>query len=65
MNVLSKVRDMSTLAGCTLVVTRFTALGDMLESKPCCECQAELTLLMRRYGLQGGTVHLRGTGEEG
>lgn len=59
MNVLSKVRDMDALTGCTLVVTRFTACGDMVESKPCRECQTKLTLMMKKYGLKGGTVHVR------
>jgi hypothetical protein len=63
-NVLSKLRDLDRLSGCTLVVTRFTACGDMVESKPCAECQTKLMLMMRKYGLKGGTVHVKG-GKEG
>ena len=64
MNALSRVRDMHKLSGCTLVVTRFTSYGDMAESKPCRECQSKLTLLMRRYGLKGGTLHVTGRQEQ-
>lgn len=59
MKVLAGLKDKSQLEGCTLAVTRFTACGDMVESKPCYECHTKLVRVMEKYGLKGGTVHVR------
>ncbi len=55
--VLIKLGDMSRLAGCVLVVTRFNSRGDIVGSKPCRECQTKLSRIMHKYHLQGGTLH--------
>jgi hypothetical protein len=50
--VVKKLGDTSKLAGCTLVVWRVNAAGDLLPSKPCPSCQVFLDKCKREYGLR-------------
>jgi len=58
MAVLKKLGDLRRLAGCTLVVARITAAGNLASSKPCKSCEKKLILMMKRYCLKGRHVHL-------
>ena len=44
--------DVSLLNGATLYVIRVGKHGDLLGSKPCCECKVHLESAMRKYGLK-------------
>ena len=44
--------DVSLLNGATLYVIRVGKHGDLLGSKPCCECEVHLLSAMRKYGLK-------------
>jgi hypothetical protein len=50
--VVKKLGDTSKLVGCTLIVWRVGASGDILPSKPCASCQVFLEKCKREYGLR-------------
>lgn len=50
--VVKKLGDTSKLEGCTLIVWRVNALGDILPSKPCASCRLFLDKCKREYGLR-------------
>jgi hypothetical protein len=51
MAVLKKLGNLQELAGCTLVVARFTRGWDIASSKPCHGCHVKLLKMITRYGL--------------
>lgn len=56
--VIKKLGDLKKLAGCTLVVARFTPCGDVASSAPCSECRVKLEKMFTRYRLKCCSVHL-------
>jgi len=50
--VVKKLGDFSQLRGATLIVYRFNGHGDLLNSKPCYDCELFLTKCMKQYGLR-------------
>jgi hypothetical protein len=50
--VVKRIGDISQLRGCVLIVIRLNKQGDVLNSKPCCDCQKFLTKCMKEYGLR-------------
>lgn len=49
--VVKRFGDVSQLHGCTLVVFRVNKQGDILNSKPCSDCEKFLKKCMEKYGL--------------
>jgi hypothetical protein len=49
---LKAVGDVRKLQGAVMVVIRVGIQGNLMSSKPCCECQCHLTKCMRDYGLR-------------
>lgn len=49
--VVKRFGDLSQLHGCTLVVIRLNKHGELLNSKPCPDCEKFLTKCMIKYGL--------------
>lgn len=49
--VVKKLGDISQLRGATLYVYRLNNSGDLLNSKPCHDCDLFLNKCMREYGL--------------
>lgn len=58
MAAIKKIGDLRRLRGCTLVVARITPAGNLASSKPCKSCEKKLMLMMDRYCLKGGYVHI-------
>lgn len=58
MAAIKKIGDLRRLRGCTLVVARITPAGNLASSKPCKSCEKKLMLMMDRYCLKGGHVHI-------
>lgn len=50
--VVKRLGDLSQLDGCVLIVIRVNKHGNLLNSKPCHECQKFLEKCMREYGLR-------------
>lgn len=50
--VVKRIGDISQLRGCVLVVIRLNKQGEILNSKPCCDCQKFLIKCMKEYGLR-------------
>lgn len=49
--VVKRFGDTSQLHGCILVVVRINKKGELLNSKPCADCQKFLEKCMKEYGL--------------
>lgn len=49
--VVKRFGDVSQLSGCILVVVRINKKGELLNSKPCADCQKFLEKCMKEYGL--------------
>ena len=50
--VVKRLGDLSQLRGATLIVVRYNKKGQMLNSKPCHDCELFLEKCMRDYGLR-------------
>jgi len=50
--VVKRIGDISQLRGCVLVVVRVNRHGQLLNSKPCSECEKFLQKCMSKYGLR-------------
>jgi len=50
--VVKRLGDISQLRGATLIVVRYNKKGQMLNSKPCHDCELFLEKCMRDYGLR-------------
>ncbi len=50
--VVKRLGDISRLRGCSLVVYRVNRHGEVLNSKPCSECQKFLEKCIKEYGLR-------------
>ena len=50
--VVKRLGDISQLRGATLIVVRYNKKGQMLNSKPCHDCELFLEKCMRYYGLR-------------
>jgi hypothetical protein len=50
--VVKRLGDLSQLRGCMMVVVRVNKNGDLLNSKPCPECERFLFKCMNDYGLR-------------
>ena len=50
--VVKRLGDISQLRGATLIVVRYNRHGEMLNSKPCHDCELFLEKCMRDYGLR-------------
>ena len=50
--VVKQLGDISQLRGATLIVVRYNRKGEVLNSKPCSDCQLFLDKCMREYGLR-------------
>jgi hypothetical protein len=49
--VVKRFGDVSQLHGCILIVVRINKKGELLNSKPCADCQKFLEKCMKEYGL--------------
>jgi len=49
--VVKRFGDISQLSGCILIVVRINKRGELLNSKPCADCQKFLEKCMKEYGL--------------
>ncbi len=50
--VVKRLGDVSQLRGCVMIVVRVSKDGDLLNSKPCAECERFLFKCMNEYGLR-------------
>jgi hypothetical protein len=50
--VVKRLGNLSRLRGCVLVVVRVNKKGELLNSKPCPDCQKFLLKCMKEYGLR-------------
>jgi hypothetical protein len=50
--VVKRLGNLSLLRGCVLVVIRVNKKGELLNSKPCPDCQKFLLKCMKEYGLR-------------
>ena len=49
--VVKNLGNLSLLRGATLIVYRYNAHDELMDSKPCSECQIFLDKCMKEYGL--------------
>lgn len=50
--VVKRLGDVSQLRGCVMIVVRVNKEGELLNSKPCSECERFLFKCMNEYGLR-------------
>jgi hypothetical protein len=50
--VVKRLGDLSQLRGCTMIVVRINKHGELLNSKPCPDCERFLFKCMNEYGLR-------------
>jgi hypothetical protein len=50
--VVKQLGDISQLRGATLIVVRYAKNGDIVNSKPCSDCEIFLDKCMKEYGLR-------------
>ena len=50
--VVKRLGDVSQLRGCVMIVVRVNKQGNLLNSKPCPECERFLFKCMNEYGLR-------------